>query len=220
MDIKQVKGVGPAKAEKLRAAGIATVHDLARCEPAQVAEASGLKEADVRELRQRAAAHAILEDMKGFGPGTLAALSERSAESLRELYHASADWLAAQAEVAAARLQEARQQAEQVARHVAESARTPEGRKGLAREAEEAGRKAVAATRKAAEAAAERAKELRGRAPGLVARAQEGVKEAEARLKEASRRTQAAIKAEAEKARARTERVVSQARSRMDRTQP
>ncbi len=36
-----VKGVGPATAEKLEKAGIATLHDLAHADPAQVTEASG-----------------------------------------------------------------------------------------------------------------------------------------------------------------------------------
>lgn len=227
MDLKTIKGVGPSKQDKLKAAGIATVAELARADVKEVAAKSGLPVAQVRELKNRAAAHAVLEDLKGFGPASFDTLSEQGAHALRDLYAASADWLAAEIKVAQARLAELRGEAEGLARHVAEEARTAEGRGRLAEEgvratraavqrAQEATRKALAAAERQRELAVAKAHELRGRAPEMMEQAQATVKQAEERLRLAVRRSEELVHAEAQKAKARTERVVGQARSRIN----
>ncbi|HUR62589.1 MAG TPA: DUF4332 domain-containing protein [Candidatus Thermoplasmatota archaeon] len=230
MDLKQLKGVGPSKQDKLKTAGITSVEQLARADIAAVATKSGIPAAQVKDLKHRAAALAVLEDIKGFGPGSLGTLSDQGAVAVRELYSASADWLAAEIKVAQARLVELRAEAEAVARHVAEEARTPEGRGRLAQEgaalahvaarkASETGKKAMAAAERSRDLAVTRAKEIQARAPEVLAQAQVTVREAETRLKSAVARTEQVVRAEAQKAKARTERVVGQTRARINKAE-
>jgi predicted flap endonuclease-1-like 5' DNA nuclease len=227
MDLKQLKGVGPSKQDKLKLAGITRVEDLARADVAAVAHKSGLPAAQVKDLKHRAAALALLEDLKGMGPGSLETLSEQGAKSVRELYAASADWLAAEIKVAQAKLADLKDEAEVLARHVAEEAKTAEGRARLAeeglaaaqsaaRKAKATGQKALAAAERQRDLAVAKAKDLQKRAPAVLHQAQVTVKEAEVRLKAAVKRSEEAVLAEAKKAKARTERVVGQAKARLN----
>jgi predicted flap endonuclease-1-like 5' DNA nuclease len=229
MDLKSIKGIGPAKQDKLKAAGVTSVEQLARADVAAVAAKSGLPAAQVKELKHKAAALAVIEDLKGFGPGSLGTLSEQGAHSVRELYAASADWLAAEIKVAQAKLADLREEAEVLARHVAMEAKTPAGRARLAEEglaaaqsaartAQATGRKALAAAERQRDLALAKAKEVQKRAPEVLHQAQATVKEAEARLKTAVKRSEELVLAEARKAKARTERVVGQARARLNKT--
>lgn len=217
MDLKTIKGIGPSKQDKLKAAGVTTVEALARCDVEEVAQASGLPAAQVKELKHRAAAHALLEDLKGFGPGSFATLSERSAQGVRDLYKASADWLAAEIKVAQERLAELREEAEAVARHVAEEAKTPEGRARLAEEGKAVAQSAARKAQEAGQKAVAKAKELQEKAPALIAQAQATAKDAQERLKAAVQRSEEVVRTEAQKAKARTERVVEQTKARMNR---
>lgn len=227
MDLKQLKGIGPSKQDKLKTAGITSVEQLARADIAAVAAKSGLPAAQVKDLKHRAAALAVLEDLKGFGPSSFGALSDQGAVAVRELYAASADWLQAEIKVAQAKLAELREEAEAVARHIAEEAQTPEGRGRLAQEgaavarsaalkAQETGKKAVAAAERSRDLAVARAKQIQARAPEVLAQAQVTVREAETRLKSAVARTEQVVRAEAQKAKARTERVVGNAKARIN----
>ncbi|MFO1533207.1 MAG: DUF4332 domain-containing protein [Thermoplasmatota archaeon] len=219
MDLKQIKGLGPAKTQKLRAAGIGTVEALARSDPAAVAAASGIPLDQVKGLKHRAAALALLEDLKGVGPGTLETLSDSGAESLRELYDASADWLEAELKVVQRKLAQFQSEAERLAQHVATEAKTPEGRQRLAIETSRLARagaeKAERSGRQALVTAQRAARDIQKRAPFVLKQAEVRVKEAETRLKAAAAKTEKVLRAEAEKARARTERVVRRAKSRV-----
>lgn len=227
MDLKSIKGIGPSKQDKLKAAGVTTVEQLARANVEAVAQKSGLPAAQVKELKHKAAALAVIEDIKGFGPGSLGTLSEQGAASVRELYAASAEWLAAEIKVAQAKLVELREEAEAVARHVADEARTSEGRARLAvegkavaqvavRKAQDTGRKALAAAERQRDIALATARQVQQRAPAVLHQAQATVQEAEARLKAAVKRSEDVVRAEAQKAKARTERVVGQAKARIN----
>jgi predicted flap endonuclease-1-like 5' DNA nuclease len=216
MDLKTIKGIGPAKQEKLKSAGITSVEQLARCDPAAVAQKTGLPAAQVKDLKHRAAAIAVLEDLKGFGPGSFAALSERGGHAVRELYAASADWLAAEIKVAQARLAELKEEAEAVARHVAEEAKTPEGRARLAVEGKAVAQAAAHKAKVTGKKAVAKAREVQQRAPVVLQQAQATVKEAEVRLKAAVQRSEEVVRAEAQKAKARTERVVEQTKARLN----
>src|SRR5437870_231730 len=132
MDLKQIKGIGPAKQEKLKAAGVTTVEALARADVAAVCAKAGLDEQLVRELKQRALAHTLVEDLKSFGPATLETLGQAGAESLKEFYAASSEWTEAQMQLLQSRYAGLRDQAEALAAHVREQARTAEGRQALA----------------------------------------------------------------------------------------
>jgi predicted flap endonuclease-1-like 5' DNA nuclease len=228
MDLKQIKGIGPAKQEKLKAAGITTIDHLARADAEGLAVKTGLPLAQVKDLKHRAAALALIEDLKGIGPATLEALSEAGARSVRELYAASAEWLAAEMKAAQAKLAGLKAEAESLARHVAVEAKTPQGRARLAHEGKTAaqkaarsaqanGKTALAAAQRQSELALAKAQELREKAPQALHQAQAAVQDAERRLKATVERTETVLRAEAQKAKARTERVVEQTRARFNR---
>jgi hypothetical protein len=225
MDLKQIKGLGPSKQEKLKAAGVTTVDSLARADIAAVAAKSGLDAKLVKELKQKATGLVLVEDLKGIGPATLGTLSQASAESLRELYDAGADWLAAEVQLAQAKLAELQKQAEQLATRVAADAKTPAGRRALADDAREAamdaavkveaaGRKVAAAAKDASVQLVAAARTAQERAPGLLAQAEATLKDAREKAQAAAKKAESVLKAEAQKAKATTERVVAQAQKR------
>lgn len=230
MDLKQIKGVGPAKQDKLRTAGIATIDQLARADVAAVAAKTGIPIAQVKELKHRAAALSLIEDLKGIGPGTLDTLSDAANKSVRELYAASADWVEAQLKVARARIIEAKAEAERLARHVASESQTHDGRVRLAAEgrafaektavdAQATGRRVFAAAKKESEMVSLKVRELREKAPELVHDAEHALRQAEVRLKAATHKAETVLKAEAQKVKANTERVVEQTRSRFNKAE-
>jgi hypothetical protein len=219
MNLQEMKGLSPVRAQKLGAAGIRNVEDLARADAAALAKKTGIPAAQLRELRHRAAAHAILADLKAVGPGTLEAWNEQASEAVRELYDASRAWLAAELKSTEKQLIALRSETERLSARVAAQARTPQGRAKLAREgsklARSTARRAEVAANQARKAAQKTVADVRKRAPQIAKQAQATIRDAERKFQVAARETERTILAEAEKARARTERVVAQARARL-----
>lgn len=199
MELKNIKGIGPAKAVKLKEAGIHDVEQMARADVAAVAKKSGLSEAGVKEYKERATALLLLEDVRGVGPATIETLAQAGVRSLRDFYEASSERLAKEMRIAQDRVQQLQQEAQELYEHVREQSRTPEGRKRLAEEgkdfaqrsarsAEEASRKAIERARRDGEIALQKARELRDKAPEAAREAQERSKaafqEAEVRLRD------------------------------------
>lgn len=195
MELKHVKGIGPAKQQKLKDAGIGDVEALARCDVAAVAKKSGIKAAQVKEFKQKAVGLKLLEDVRGIGPETLRTLAESGVQSLKDLYEASADRLAAEAKVARNKIEAWQQDAKELAVRVADDAKTPEGRAKLRQEGVEVTRKAAVRTRDVAIEVYERA---RRDGEAAIAKAKEIQEQAPAKLQEARKRAEKAL-AEAEK---------------------
>lgn len=225
MELKHVKGIGPAKQEKLRAAGITSVEQLARADVPAVAAASGLPEAQVREYREKATALALIQDLKGAGPATVQAIADAGIQSLKELYQASTEWLAKEAKLAREKAKALQAEARELAERVARDSKTPEGRKALAADAKVAAQKAADATQKAAreaiafaqkegEIVMARAKELREKAPVVAAQAKARAQEVQTKVAEAAGKAKAAVRSEAEKVKAANEQIVGKAKAR------
>ncbi|HLF16835.1 MAG TPA: DUF4332 domain-containing protein [Candidatus Thermoplasmatota archaeon] len=229
MDLKHVKGIGPAKQEKLREAGIKNAEDLARADVVAVAEKSGIPVATVKEYKERAVALTLLEDLKGMGPATVKTLAESGIQSLQDLYRASAARLAKDLKVAKAKIEAWQKEASQATERIAKEAKTREGRQKIAKESRamaveaahtvEATAKAwVARAQKEAAALQERALEFKAKAPGAIAdargRAEAAYKDAEAKAKAFAGKAQAAVKAEVEKAKAANQQLVERTKAR------
>ncbi|HET6399491.1 MAG TPA: DUF4332 domain-containing protein, partial [Candidatus Thermoplasmatota archaeon] len=176
MELKRIKGIGPSKQEKLKAAGITSVEELARADVLETAETTGLSVETVRELKQRAAAYAVVEDIKGLGPSSVETFAERALEALQEATDGASKRLREDLEQARVKVQEWVKQAEATARRVAEESKTPEGRKALvaegrqvaeqtAEKARETAQKAIDFAKKESEVVLARAKEFQSRAP-------------------------------------------------------
>jgi nucleotidyltransferase/DNA polymerase involved in DNA repair len=218
MDLKKIKGLGPAKAQKLAAAGIDSLEALARADPEEVANKADLPVEQVKEFKHRAAALSLIEDLKGVGPESLDTLSQAGKESLRNLYSASADWLEAELKLVRNRLASLQAKATDVAHHIAEESRTPEGRKRLAKETSDLARKTAAdakvAGQEALVKAQKAAREIERRAPMVMKQAEAKVKAAETKVREAAAKAEKTLRVEAEKARARAENALDRAKSR------
>lgn len=199
MDLKHIQGVGPAKQQKLKAAGIDSVEALARADVTAISAKSGIGAATIKQYKERAVALTLLEDIKGVGPQTVKTLAQSGVASLKDLYEASTDYVAKQAKVAQEQAQAWQAEAKKLADHVAAEAKTPEGRKKLAGEAKDAAQKAAAKTKQTAvelfhtvqkegEAAIAKAKEIQQKAPGYAQeardKAEKALKDAEAKVKE------------------------------------
>jgi len=199
MDLRHIKGIGPAKQEKLKSAGIYSVDSLARADIDAIAKKSGLAADQVREFKEKAVALSLLEDIKGMGPQTVKTLAESGIQSLKDLYEASAEYIAAQAKVAQDKAKIWQAEAKKLADHVATEAKTAEGRKKLRSEAVDVAVKAAKKTQetvvelfhraqKDGEAAIAKAKELRDKAPQYVhdarVKAESALKDAEAKVKQ------------------------------------
>ena len=220
MDLKHIKGIGPAKQEKLKSAGIDSVDALARCDVDAVAQESGIPVSAVKEYKQKAAALALLEDLKGVGPATVATLAEAGVQSLKDLTEASVDFLAKELKVAQTKIQAMQAEAQKNAKRIAAEAKTPEGRQKLIKEskalAQEGAVKAQAAAKQAIAQAQKTAKDFQEKAPQYVEKAQVVLKDAETRAKAAAQKTQVALKHEAEKVKAQTEKVVADTKARFN----
>jgi len=246
MELKHIKGIGPAKQAKLNEAGIADVETMAQADVAAVVGKTGFSETTVKEYKERAVALVLLRDMRGIGPATVQTLAEAGVRSLKDLYEASAERLAKEAEVARERVQEWQQEAKRVMEHVREGSRTPEGRRRLAQEGKDL---AVTSARKAQEATAElierlqrdgeaalqkaqqlrqeapeKAKEYRAKAEELIAGADAMRRELQAKGVEIKEQTtarihevQVKVRQEAEKVRAANEGLLSRIRARFGR---
>ena len=218
MDLKHIKGIGPSKQEKLKAAGIGSVDALARADVEQVAKDTGLPVSAVREYKQKAAALALLEDLKGVGPATVATLAEAGVQSLKDLTEASVDYLAKELKVAQTKIQAMQAEAAKNAKRIAEEAKTPEGRAKLVREsrelAVEGAHKAQEAAKQAIAQAQKTAKDIQEKAPQYVEKAQVVLKDAETRAKAAAQKAQVAVKAEVQKVKAQGEQAVANTKAR------
>ncbi|MGB1586420.1 MAG: DUF4332 domain-containing protein, partial [Thermoplasmatota archaeon] len=222
MELKHIKGVGPAKQEKLKAAGITDVTSLAHGDVADIAAKSGLSEAQVREYKQKAVALNLIADIKGMGPETVKSLAQSGVRSLQDLYEASAEYLAKQAKVAQEQAKAWQTEAKKLADHVATEAKTPEGRKKLAGEAKDVAQAAAKATQeklvdlyhnaqKEGEAAIAKAKDLKEKAPAYVHEARD---KAEKALKDAEQKVKD-LQGKAPDVRAKAEKAVADAQAKV-----
>lgn len=214
MELKHIKGVGPAKQEKLKAAGITNVSDMAHADVAAIATKSGISEAQVREYQQKAVALNLIADIKGMGPETVKSLAQSGVRSLQDLYEASSEFVAKQTKVAQEQAKAWQAEAQKLYEHVATEAKTAEGRKKLAGEAKDAAQAAAKATQeklvelyhtaqKEGELAIAKAKDLKEKAPAYVhdarEKAEKALKDAEAKVKALSGKAPD-VRAKAEKA--------------------
>ncbi|MEA3190458.1 MAG: hypothetical protein QOD77_1040 [Thermoplasmata archaeon] len=198
MDLRQIKGIGPAKQQKLRDAGIASVEQLARIDVLAVSSQTGIAEASLREYRQRAAALALVEDVKGFGAASVPALAEEAYKNLREATQAGLDRLATELGLLQKKIAELQEQAKKAAQELAEEAKTSQGRARIASAAREMateyGQKAQDATKEALAKAQEQSRIVLERAPRVVE---------EVRL--VAEKAQARVQSEADKVKARVQ---------------
>lgn len=200
MDLREIKGVGPAKQQKLRDAGITTIEQLARADPATLADQSGLPLAQVRELRQRASALALVQDAKGVGPASVPALADQAVRGLQGAFHVTLDRLASELAQAQKSLAKLQKQAQDAAAELAKEARTPDGRKRIAVASRELAQDYAS---RAQDAAAKAIAYVQANAPDAIASAKTQIGQAAATVADLSERLQATVKAEAAKAKAR-----------------
>lgn len=228
MDLKHIKGIGPAKQEKLKAAGIKSVSDLARADVASVASATGLSTATIREYQQKATGLQLLEDLKGVGPATVGTLAEAGIASLKDLYTASAKRLSHELKVAQHKIEGWQEQAQEAAARIAQEAKTPEGRSKLLKEskdmavegahqAQAAAKQAIAYAQKESQVIQAKAKEFQAKAPEYVEKAQVALKDAQAKATVQVKRAQETVQHEAQKVKAKAEKVLADTRARTQR---
>ena len=226
MELKHIKGLGPSKQEKLKAAGIKSVDQLARCDPIALAGETGLPVATLKELKQKATGLALLEDLKGIGPATVATLAEAGVQSLKDLYTASAKRLSHELKVAQHKIEGWQEQARDATQRLAEEAKTPEGRQKILRESREmavegavraqaAAKQAIAYAQKESQVLAAKAKELQARAPELRERATVALKDAQAKVQANVAKGRETFQHEAQKVKAQTEKVVADTKARL-----
>lgn len=138
-------------------------------------------------------AERLIKDLSHIKPETVRALASAGFESLQDLLKASSERISKEGQIALERAKELKAEAEKLVQHVAEGAKTPEGRKQLieegkdvavktAKSVEAQARDLLAQAQKDGEAAIAKAKELREQAPEKL---QEYRKKAEAALKDA-----------------------------------
>jgi predicted flap endonuclease-1-like 5' DNA nuclease len=225
MELKHIKGIGPSKQEKLKAAGVKSVEDLARSDPIELAGETGLPVATLKEYKQRAAALALLEDLKGVGPATVKVLAEAGVQSFKDLYTASAKRLSHEMKVAQERIEDWQAQAKDASQRIVNEAKTPEGRQKLLKEskdmafegaakAQAAAKQAIAYAQKESQVIQARAKEFQAKAPEYVEKAQVALKDAQAKATVQVKKAQESVKHEAQKVKAQAEKVYADTRAR------
>jgi predicted flap endonuclease-1-like 5' DNA nuclease len=225
MDLKHIKGIGPSKQEKLKTAGVKTVEDLARSDPAALATATGIPFATLKEYKQKAAGLAMLEDLKGVGPATVAVLAEAGVQSLKDLYTASAKRLSHELKVAQHKVEGWQEQAKDASQRIMVEAKTPEGRAKLVKEskdmavegaqkAQAAAKQAIAYAQKESQVIQARAREFQAKAPEYVEKAQVALKDVQAKATVQVKKAQETVKHEALKVKAQAEKVVADTRAR------
>jgi predicted flap endonuclease-1-like 5' DNA nuclease len=225
MELKHIKGIGPSKQEKLKAAGIDSVDMLARADAESVAKETGIPLASVREYKQKATGLALLEDLKGVGPATVATLAEAGVESLKDLYTASAKRLSHELKVAQHKIEGWQEQARDASQRIMVEAKTPEGRQKLLKESREmavegaqkaqaAAKQAIAYAQKESQVIQARAKEFQAKAPVYVEKAQVALKDAQAKATVQVRKAQETVRHEAQKVKAQAEKVYADTRAR------
>lgn len=207
MDLKQIKGVGPAKQARLKEAGVTSVEELARCDVHQVAEATGYSVAAVKELRQRAAALTVVDDVRRLGPASVGALADEALVNLRRVYEASTDRLVHELKDAQDKVAMWQKEVQDSTKRLLEEAQTADGRKRIvvaAREAAADGARRVQVEAKELAALVEReSKELSRRAKEVQEKAPEYVQQARQRTETILRDAQKQFKVVAERAQTR-----------------
>ena len=231
MELKHIKGLGPSKQEKLKAAGIKSVDQLARCDPIALAGETGLPVDTLKEFKQKATGLALLEDLKGVGPATVATLAEAGVQSLKDLYTASAKRLSHELKVAQHKIEGWQEQARDASQRIMVEAKTPEGRAKLVKESREmavegavraqaAAKQAIAYAQKEGQVLQVKAKELQARAPELREKATVALKDAQAKVQANVQKGREALQHEAQKVKAQGEKVVADTRARLQRPKP
>lgn len=209
MELKHIKGIGPAKQAKLTEAGVKDVRALAEADLDAVAKTTGISVATLKEYKEAAVGMLLMEDIKGMGPNTVKTLAEAGVKSLKDLYEASTDYVAAQTKVAQEKAGKWQEEAKTLYERVRADAQTSEGRQKLVAEGKDLAKKAAETTQKTAtelferaqkegEAAIAKAKELREKAPDMLQdyrkKAEEALKAAEAQVKALQEKTPETVK--------------------------
>lgn len=228
MDLKQLKGIGPAKQARLKEAGVGSVEELARCDAAAVAKSTGYTVAAVKELRQRAAALSLVEDVRNLGPASVGTFADEAIVNLKRVYDASADRLAKELKVAQERVAVWQKEVQDSTKRLVEEAQTPEGRKRIvtatkeaaadgARKAQQQARELVVMVEKESKILAQRARDVQEKAPEYVAEARERtqkiLRDAQAEIKQVTDRAQARMAADVERVKATADELTHMARS-------
>lgn len=150
------------------------------------------KPAPQKTTEQRRAER-LIKDISHIKPETVQALAQAGYQSLQDLLKASSERIAQESKIAIEKAKELRAEAEKLAQHIAEGAKTAEGRKQLVTEGKDFAQKTAKSIEAQArdllqkvqadgESAIEMAKKVRDQAPEKL---QEYRKKAEAALKDA-----------------------------------
>ena len=208
MDLKQLK-IGPAKQARLKEAGIATVEALARADESAVAEKTGYPVAAVRQLKQQAAALAMLTDAKSLGPASIPTFADSALEALRAAYHTSSERLGTELRLAQEKVAQWQKDSQAAGARLMEEAKTAEGRKRIAQATQSAARDAATRLEAEGKVLAAKARDFQEKAPGYLAEARERtekiLKDAETQIREVAERAQARMQSDVEKVKAATE---------------
>lgn len=234
MELKQVKGLGPSKAAKLKEAGITSVEELARADVAAVAKDSGLSVSQVKDFKQRAAGITLVADAKNLGPASLGAFAHEAARNLRDVTAASLDLLRKELKVAQSKMAEMQERANKAAKELAREAKTPAGRARIGAEAKQLAQEGAAKAQDAAETAAAwiqdeskrvmaQARDLQANAPKYVedakVRAETILHEAQKKIEAVAAKAQNTVKIEAEKVKAEGEELLRRTKAKFNSVQ-
>ncbi|MES2155840.1 MAG: helix-hairpin-helix domain-containing protein [bacterium] len=204
MDLREIKGIGPAKQQKLRDAGIASVEDLARADPTKLAAASEIPLAQVREMRARAAALTVVQDAKALGTASVPTMASEAVKGLQQAISVTVDRLAeelAQVQKSLANLQK---QAADAAAELTAEAKTPAGRKRIAVASRELAQDYAG---RAQDAAQKAIAYVQANAPDAIAAARVQLEDAAIKLAALAEKTQTTLKTEAAKVKAANEKL-------------
>lgn len=105
MDLTHIKGLGPARGEKLDEAGIDSLDRLAGIDPAKISEATEIPEGVLEGFRGQARALVELLDLEGLTQADLEALVEADVRSVDDLTAMDASELSAAAGIDAERIE-------------------------------------------------------------------------------------------------------------------
>lgn len=217
MELSSIKGIGPAKQEKLEKAGIKLVRDLVDADLAKLSEETGISHETLKNYQEQAVGQALISDAKHLGPESLRTLADAGITSLKDLAMRGKNLLQREAEELSKRTDLLKNKAVEVAKHVRDEAKTADGRKKLVEEAKETAqtvaksteahaKDAYAKARHTGEDAIARALELKEKAPEqfneLKEKAEALVKEMEAKARDVSTKAETFVKTEAEKVKA------------------
>lgn len=93
MDLTVINGLGPARREKLEAAGVSSLADLAGSDPAKLAETADIPEGVLEGFHEQAKALAGLADLDGLDDDAFQALADEGIRSSEALASADASEL-------------------------------------------------------------------------------------------------------------------------------